>query len=139
MLSRSPFHRWLGMRVVEGADSGTVKVEVPWREELMSNPDARVVHGGVLATLVDSAADLAIGARLGYTLPTVDLCVDYHKAAVECGVVAVGRVIRIGRTIASAGAEIYDPAGSLLASGRAVFLMRPWAGRSNHVAAGEER
>lgn len=123
MLWRSPFHRWLGLRVVAFVD-GSVTVELPWREELMSNPDARIVHGGVLATLIDTTADLAIGARLGHTLPTVDLFVDYHKPAVSAAVHAVGRVVRIGSTFCTSEATVVDRDGVMIARGRGVFLSR---------------
>src|SRR5690606_27655130 len=98
MLLRCPFHRWLGLRLV-GADTDQVEVEMPWREELVSNPDRNIVHGGILASVIDAVGDLAIGARLGYTLPTIDLHIDYHKAATQGPVRIVGRVVSLGRAI----------------------------------------
>lgn len=123
MLSRSAFHRWLDLRVVAVTDD-QVEVVAPWRDELMSNPEARIMHGGILAALVDATADLALGARLGHTLPTIDLRIDYHKPAVECALRAIGRVVKLGRTIATAEASVYDPAGALIASGRCAFLVQ---------------
>ena len=62
LVSRSPFHRWLGLQVVSVTDDG-VEVLAPWREELMSNPDVRIVHGGVVAALVASGRGAYITRR----------------------------------------------------------------------------
>ena len=63
-------------------------------------PVARL-RGGILATLVDVVADYALAAHLGGPAPTVDLRVDYHKAALQGDLTVKGRVVRRGGTFAA--------------------------------------
>lgn len=120
-LTRAPYHRWLGLKA-EGVGEGTVQIRATWREEWVVNPDRRYTHGGILAALVDLAADWALGAQLGRGLPTIDMRVDYHRAAMPGDLICKGRVVRQGGQFSVAEAEIYDLEGKLCASGRGVYL-----------------
>ena len=119
-----PFHAWLGVRLVALSES-EVTISMPWRAEFVSSPTARYTHGGVIAALVDLAADYAIAAKLGRGVPTIDMRVDFHTAA-EAGeeLVARASVIKLGRTLATAEARILGAEGRLVASGRGVYLAR---------------
>ncbi len=97
---------------------------LPWREEFVSDPVVRYTHGGILATLIDLAADYAIAARIGRGVPTIDMRVDFHKAAMPGPLTAHARVIKLGGTLATAEAQVFDEAGALIASGRGVYLTR---------------
>lgn len=122
MIVSPPLHRWLGLRLVELTEDH-VDIAMPWREEIVADPKARYTHGGILATLIDLTADYAIAAKLGRGVPTIDMRVDYHKAAMPGEeLIARGRVIRMGRTIASAEATIRKADGTLIASGRGVYM-----------------
>src|SRR5260370_2176910 len=59
LISRGPFHQWLGLKVI-AVGSGTIELTATWREEWVVNPDRGYTHGGLLATLVDLTADLAL-------------------------------------------------------------------------------
>jgi uncharacterized protein (TIGR00369 family) len=117
----APFHQWLGLRVSEAGD-GSVTLVMPWRAELVSDPGIRYTHGGILAALVDIAGDYAIATRLGRGIPTIDMRIDYHKAALPGDLTARGNVIKLGRTVSTAGAELFDAQGALIASGRGVYF-----------------
>ena len=127
VLDQAPFHRWLGVRV-ERIDEGGIELSVPWREEIVSNPAARTVHGGVLAALVDLTADQAIAARLGHALPTIDMRADFHRPGLPGRLKARGEVIKLGRTVVTADARIFDETGALVASGRGVYLNQEGGG-----------
>ena len=117
---QAPFHQWLGLRVKEVTDDG-IRITMPWREEFVVNRDAGYAHGGVLATLIDMAADYALAAKLGAPFPTIDLRVDYHRAALEGELSVAARVIRLGRTFSTAEASVFDTEDRLLASDRGVY------------------
>jgi uncharacterized protein (TIGR00369 family) len=119
-LVANPFNAWMGIRVLK-LDEECIELNMTWREEMISNPKARVPHGGILGALVDVAADFMIAAKVGAPAPTVDLRVDYHRAATPGDLRAVGRIIRIGGTFSTAEAEIFDGDGKLIASGRGLY------------------
>ncbi len=123
MVPNSPFHTWLGVRLSK-LEAHSVEITMPWREEFVSDPDIRYTHGGILAALIDLAADYAIAARLGRGVPTIDMRVDYHKAAMPGPLLARARVIKLGGTLATAEAHLYDEHDALIASGRGVYLTR---------------
>jgi len=58
-------------------------------------------------------------------VPTIDLRVDYHRAAMPGDLVARGKVVKFGSSISVAEASIFDEAGVLLASGRGVYSTAP--------------
>lgn len=114
------FHQWLDMKVAAVNDDD-IELTATWREEFMVHPERRYTHGGILATLVDLAADYALAAKLGRPFPTVDLRVDYHRAAMPGDLTVRAEVIKLGRTFSSAEARVFDTEGRLLASGRGVY------------------
>ena len=124
LISRGPFNRWLNFTVLKAGEDG-VEVKAAWREEWVVNPERRYTHGGILAAIVDVAADFAIAARLGRPVPTIDLRVDYHKAAMPGDIVAKARVVRMGSQYSTAEAYLYDKDGELLASGRGTYFTAP--------------
>jgi uncharacterized protein (TIGR00369 family) len=115
------FNEWMGLKIVD-LDEEKIVITMTWREEMISNPKARVTHGGILGALVDVTADFMIAAKLGAPVPTVDMRVDYHRAAMPGDLKAVGRIIRIGGTFSTAEAEVFDGDGKLVASGRGLYF-----------------
>ena len=80
LITRGPYHQWLGLKVTAlGEDS--IELKATWREEWVVNPERRYTHGGILAALVDLAADWAMVTKTGRGVPTIDLRIDYHAAA----------------------------------------------------------
>ena len=91
-----------------------------------------MVHGGLAATLIDSATGCAVHTQLpagvGYT--TINLSIDYIKAITdEVGEIRChGKVVKAGGRIAIADATITDAKGTVYARGSATCLIiRPEA------------
>lgn len=122
-VQRSPFNRWLGMSCID-ADEERIVLAVKWREELISSPELRSTHGGILAAMVDCAADYAVAIKLGHPVPTMDLRVDYHRIATPGDLVAEGKVINLSKRFATAEAQVRDMEGRLVASGRGLYLVQ---------------
>jgi uncharacterized protein (TIGR00369 family) len=120
-LLRGPFHQWLGLKVVSLGD-GEIEIKATWRPEWVVNAERGYVHGGILATLVDLTADWALVSKTGRGVPTVDLRVDYHRAAMQGDLVCRGKVVKFGGQLSVAEAQILDTEGRLLASGRGVYM-----------------
>ncbi len=121
LITRGPFNRWLNFRVVKVEIEG-IEITAAWRDEWVVHPERRYTHGGILAAIVDVAADYAIAARLGRPVPTIDLRVDYHKAAMPGDITAKARVVRVGSQYSTAEAYLYDSEGTLVASGRGTYF-----------------
>ena len=124
LITRGPFNQWLNFTVLKVGDD-CVEVKAAWREEWVVNPERRYTHGGILAAIIDVAADFAIAAKLGRPVPTIDLRVDYHKAALPGDLVAKARVVRMGSQVSTAEASLYNQDGELVASGRGTYFTAP--------------
>jgi uncharacterized protein (TIGR00369 family) len=124
LISRGPFNRWLNFTVLKSGEDG-VEIKAAWREEWVVNPDRGYTHGGILAAIIDTVADYAIAAQLGRPVPTIDVRVDYHKAAMPGDVTAKARVVRMGSQYSTAEAYLYDKDGALVASGRGTYFTGP--------------
>ena len=105
LISRGPFNQWLNFTFLKADESG-IEVKATWREEWVVNPERRYTHGGILAAIVDVVADYAIAAQLGRPVPTIDIRVDYHKAAMPGDLTAKGRVVRSGSQYSTAEAYV---------------------------------
>lgn len=121
LITRAPFHQWLGLTVTALDDDG-IEIRAKWREEWVVNVERRYTHGGVLAALIDLAADYAMVKQTGRGVPTIDLRVDYHRAAMPGDLIARGKAIRFGTQFATAEAQLFDLDGRLIASGRGTYL-----------------
>ena len=110
MITRGPYHQWLGLQVMAVSEDG-IELRATWREEWVVNPDRRYTHGGVVAALVDLAADWAMVARTGRGVPTIDLRVDFHAAAMPGDLTAKGRVVKFGSQFSTCEAQVFDAAG----------------------------
>ncbi len=124
LITRAPFHQWLGLKVLAVHDDG-IDLQATWREEWVVSAERRYSHGGILAPLVDLAADWALVKRTGRGVPTIDLRVDYHAAAMPGDLTVKGRVVKAGGQFSTAEAHVYDAQGKLLASGRGTYFTAP--------------
>jgi uncharacterized protein (TIGR00369 family) len=124
MITRGPYHQWLGLKVLAlGEDS--IEISATWREEWVVNPDRRYTHGGVLAALVDLTADWALVSKMGRPAPTIDMRVDYHRAAMPGDLTAKGRIVKYGSQFSVCEAQVYDKDGQLVARGRGTYFTAP--------------
>jgi uncharacterized protein (TIGR00369 family) len=124
LISRAPYHQWLGIEVIALSDDG-IELKATWREDWVVNPERRYTHGGVLAALIDLGADWAMVKKTGRGVPTIDLRVDYHSAAMPGDLIVRGKVVRMGSQFSTAEAQVFDQAGKLLASGRGTYFTAP--------------
>jgi uncharacterized protein (TIGR00369 family) len=63
--------------------------------------------------------------RTGRGVPTIDLRIDYHAAAMPGDLTARGKVVRFGGQLSTAEAQVIDAGGKLIASGRGTYLTAP--------------
>jgi uncharacterized protein (TIGR00369 family) len=116
----SPFMRFLGLEVVR-ADKGVIEVRLPFREEFLRHDGTDWLHGGVVSALADITGDYAVITETAPGVPTIDMRVDYLRPARRGELTAVGKTVRVGKTICVADVEIRDSMGTLVAVGRACY------------------
>jgi uncharacterized protein (TIGR00369 family) len=103
----------LGIVVVD-AKPGEAWLRVPYDEKLVGNPATGVIHGGVITTLLDNAAGVAVATALDElrSIATLDLRVDYMKPATPArDVIGYCRCYKVTRHIAFVHGTAYheDP------------------------------
>jgi uncharacterized protein (TIGR00369 family) len=110
---------------LETVEEGHVVFGLTPREQHL-NP-LGTVHGGMLATMLDSAMGSAIQTVLpaGSTYTTVQLDVKYVRTprTGEGQILASGRVVHAGRSTATAEGQIHDAEGRLLAHATTTCLV----------------
>jgi uncharacterized protein (TIGR00369 family) len=126
-LPAGPIMDTLAFRLAEVGEGRAVFVCEP--AEFVYNAIGSV-HGGIPATLIDSAASCAVHTLLpagtGYT--TINLSLDMIKAITDAvgPLRCEGRVVRAGARIAVADADLKGADGTLYARGTATCLiLRP--------------
>jgi uncharacterized protein (TIGR00369 family) len=97
-------------------------LKMPFRPEISNGHGA--VHGGVLATLADSAMAFALSTNfdgeMGFA--TADLTIHYFKRA-RTDVTARARVVKKGKRINVGTIDLYDDGGDLVATVLTSFLL----------------
>lgn len=100
------------------------RLRLPFRDELQ-HPGG-VVHGGAIATLVDSVVVPAVGSAYDELagLLTVNMVVQYLGAVVGEDMVAEGWVTKRGRSTVFCRAEVRTEGSGLVATGDLVYAVR---------------
>lgn len=127
MVNTSPYPQHLRMQLVSiSVDQAVVKLKT---EQCHLQPFG-IVHGGVLATLVDTATFWSVFLRLPEDagLVNIDLKLNYLKSISTGLMTAQGRCIRAGRTINYAEASVKDKEGNLIAHGTSTLMVLPEKG-----------
>lgn len=80
----------LGIEVLD-IGFGKLTLLLPYSDSIIGNPETRVIHGGALTTLMDTACGFAAICALENPgiCPTLDLRIDYMKPA-EPGLAVIG-------------------------------------------------
>jgi uncharacterized protein (TIGR00369 family) len=125
-LPAPPIAKVLGFKVAEVERGRVLFTYMPVFDHY--NP-LGTVHGGIAATLLDSVMGCAVhttlAAGIGFT--TLEIKVNYVRAMTDkTGPVDVeGKVINVGRRVATAEGRLLDQEGRLLAHGTTTCLVSP--------------
>jgi uncharacterized protein (TIGR00369 family) len=84
-----------------------------------------IVHGGAIATLIDTATFWAAYLRLPEDdgLVNVDLKLNYLRPVVEGRLIAKGSCLRPGRSICYSEAKVFDQNETLIAHGTSTLMV----------------
>ena len=101
------------------------RMRLPHRPEL--DQPAGVVHGGAIATLIDTVVVPAVGQAYGHDWAyfTIQMDVRFIGAVVGEDAIAEGWIDQRGRTMVFCRAEVRTPSGKLAADGTLTYTVRP--------------
>jgi len=110
IMAAAPQAQALGMEVVS-IEEGTATLKVPYREDLVGDPDNGVIAGGVVTTLLDHTCGYAVFASLKEPAPivTLDLRIDYMRPArPHHALFAHAHCYKVTKSVAFVRAQAYD-------------------------------
>ncbi len=115
---RSPAQEVLGLEILAvDVETGRVNIGFDATETLCNKWGG--IQGGMVAAMLDDAMALAVGLTLewGQISPTLEMKTSFLAACRPGRILAEGRVVRKGKSVAFAEAELRDEEGVLLATG----------------------
>lgn len=122
LLDAAPLHRSLGLRIV-GLDASGLRLEAEVTDDWLNGSPEAVAHGGLIATVLDTAADWSLLSRGLPPGPTIEFQVHYLRPVLPGPVAISGHVVRPGRRWTVAESEIHS-GGKLAAIGRGTYVTR---------------
>lgn len=125
MESFIPFNAFLGVRATH-ISKELLRLEVPFRHELVGDPIRPALHGGVLSALADACGGGAVWLGIEDArarVSTIDLRIDYLRPAKLETVVAEARVVRLGNRVGVADVRLFNaPSPEVtVATGKGVY------------------
>jgi uncharacterized protein (TIGR00369 family) len=116
-----PFVSLIGIEL-ESAEPGLTVMKLAVRNELKR--DNGVVHGGAIATLIDTCTAFAIIPLLEKDehSVTVDLTISYLRPLTTGTATASARILRQGARVIVLSAEVLDHEGNLAATALSTYL-----------------
>ncbi|MBO8162106.1 MAG: PaaI family thioesterase [Brevibacillus sp.] len=116
----SPFWNWLGLEA-HHIEPGEVQLKLAVRPDFLNV--VRSVHGGVYASILDTTMGFTVRSLAGCPVVTVNMNISFLKATNEGNLWSKGRIINMGRSLATAEAYIYDDEMRPLAHSTGTFKM----------------
>lgn len=120
------FTKFVGMDEVEHPEEGRIEAEIEIDEHHLN--EGGVVHGGVLATMLDvvmgSAVVSLIDLEDGEWCATQTLTTDFIRPAIEGTIRAIGEVDRRGSLAANVTGKVVDEEGKIVARATGVWAIR---------------
>jgi len=119
---RAPIARYLGMRL-SFTDAGDAVIDLP------SNPNLDHalggMHGGVYATMLDTAGWFASAAAHDGWVTTSELTIHFLLPAERTSLRAVGRMVKSGKRQDVAEVHLYDDQDRLIGHAVGTFVVLP--------------
>jgi uncharacterized protein (TIGR00369 family) len=117
IMPKTPFIGWMGV-VFDRYEPDEVVLRLPFREDLTN--DGVVYHGGVVASVIDTAGAAAAWSNhdfdRGQRASTVSMTVNYVGACKKSDLVCTARTVRRARELIFTEIEAADADGRIVAS-----------------------
>ncbi|TBX23884.1 hypothetical protein TK45_06320 [Bowmanella sp. JS7-9] len=132
-----PFNQLLGLVFVR-YDNEQVEIHMPANQQLTGNPMLGILHGGVTASILDTAGGLMAVLEAVRHMPdvaidelrqrlrkvgTIDMRVDYLRPGSGDTFIATAHVIRKGSRVAVCRMELHNDQGTHIAVGTGTYMI----------------
>lgn len=110
IIENTPYMKAIGA-VYEGRSDEGVTMRLPWREDLVGDPETRVIASGVVTALLDNGSGMAVWDRVNEFQPiaTLDLRIDYMRAAVPgMDLLVTAKCYKLTRSVGFVRAFAYE-------------------------------
>ena len=116
-----PYANFLKLRLGEVGD-GEARIHLDVREELKQYQG--VVHGGAIASLIDTASAFAVLTQIGLDdrVTTTDLTIHYLRPVTTGIMTATARVLRGGRRLFVLSIEVTDSSNMVVATAVTTYI-----------------
>jgi uncharacterized protein (TIGR00369 family) len=116
-----PYAQLLGIEL-DDISPGTATLGLNIRKELTQNHG--VVHGGAIASLIDTAMAFAIISLIGpkERVTTVDLTISYLRPLTKGRIIVTAKVRRAGRRLFVVSADVSDEDGTLASTALSTYI-----------------
>ena len=138
-LEMLPFNKVLGIGIdLLDYETGDAVTSFDMKQDLIGNPVAGILHGGVTASVIDLTGGLSAllsCAKYHQNKPidviekklissaTIDMRVDYLRPGRGASFKCLSRVIRAGSRIVVAKIDLYNETDTRIATGTATYLI----------------
>lgn len=137
VFDQMPFNRLLGLKVT-GFSAEQAEVRFAFKPELVGNPVQQILHGGVIASVLDTVGGIMaissalrrleqveheiLVAKMG-KMSTIDMRSDYLRPGRGTEFIATAQVIRSGNKVCVCRMELHNEQGVHIALGTGTYLV----------------
>ncbi len=121
------FNKLLGIHLL-GYGEGEARMELPYSDKLIGDPQRPALHGGAIGALIDTCGGAAVWSAASEQdrVSTIDLRIDYLRPAPLKDLTCQASVQRIGNRVGVADMKVWvsaDP-DDVIATGKGVYNVK---------------
>jgi uncharacterized protein (TIGR00369 family) len=121
LMEGMPFNKLVGIRLVRVHKDG-VTIACKLRPDLLNA--AGVLHGGVTATVADTAMGIAVTMQLGrIAATTVEMKLNYLRPVASGTVTARARILRMGSTLCIGRVDLFNDSKEQVGAALVTYML----------------
>ncbi|MCK5637949.1 MAG: PaaI family thioesterase [Flavobacteriaceae bacterium] len=121
--NQMPANKLLGLEILE-LKEGFTKIHIPFKEEFIGDFIQKRWHGGIQASIADTAGGIAAMTTMTSMtdkVSTIDMRVDYLHGSQPKDFYAEAEIIKSGKRIVKVDIKLYHEIENIIAVARCVF------------------
>jgi len=118
-----PANKYLGLKI-ESLKVGYAKIHIPFKDEFIGDFFQNRWHGGILASIADTAGGIAAVSTVESMqdkVSTIDMRIDYLNGSEPRDLYAEAEMIKNGKRIVKVDVKIYHEKEKIIAVGRCAY------------------